>query len=234
MGNMLFPIRFVMNGSKKWALFNFSGSTFLSSWTCDWFSYSFQAWRCCNCWCSCCKGATQIRPQLFRCEVRCLIETGFVNLPLLQFFVIEALRRKRCIVCRTIEEFQEGHIENAQNVPYMFKTQEGDQLIMCMQFISSLYTTQILAKSFGFWLFPGRAKNPEFITQVSALFKKDDPLVVVNWLLFISIFFTGKRENLRKTWIFDWLFLIKGCKSGVRSLKACVDLLNSVSYDKSC
>ncbi|KAJ0010807.1 protein HIGH ARSENIC CONTENT 1, mitochondrial-like [Pistacia vera] len=67
---------------------------------------------------------------------------------------------------RTTEEFQKGHIDNAQNIPYMFKTQEG------------------------------RAKNPEFVTQVSALFKKDDPLVV-------------------------------GCNSGGRSLKACLDLLNS-------
>ncbi|XP_044507416.1 protein HIGH ARSENIC CONTENT 1, mitochondrial-like isoform X2 [Mangifera indica] len=109
MGNMLFPIRFVMNGSKKLE---------------DVVTVDVHA-------------------------AKELLRSGHKYLDV-----------------RTIEEFQEGHIENAQNVPYMFKTQEG------------------------------RAKNPEFITQVSALFKKDDPLVV-------------------------------GCKSGVRSLKACVDLLNS-------
>ncbi|KAL6144092.1 PREDICTED: rhodanese-like domain-containing protein 19, mitochondrial [Fragaria vesca subsp. vesca] len=49
---------------------------------------------------------------------------------------------------RTSEEFNTSHIENAINVPYMFKTQEG------------------------------KVKNPEFLIRISSILKKQDHLVV--------------------------------------------------------
>lgn len=49
---------------------------------------------------------------------------------------------------RSSEEFNKSHINDALNVPYMFITQEG------------------------------RVKNPEFLTQVAAICKKEDHLVV--------------------------------------------------------
>ncbi|XP_062027205.1 protein HIGH ARSENIC CONTENT 1, mitochondrial [Rosa rugosa] len=49
---------------------------------------------------------------------------------------------------RTNEEFNTSHVENAFNVPYMFKTQEG------------------------------KVKNPEFLTHISSMLKKQDHLVV--------------------------------------------------------
>ncbi|XP_020415772.1 rhodanese-like domain-containing protein 19, mitochondrial isoform X2 [Prunus persica] len=75
----------------------------------------------------------------------------------------------RYLDVRTVEEFNKSHVENALNIPYMFITEEG------------------------------RVKNPEFLTQISSILKKQDHLVV-------------------------------GCNSGGRSLKACVDLLNEVSF----
>ncbi|RWR92316.1 rhodanese-like domain-containing protein 19, mitochondrial isoform X2 [Cinnamomum micranthum f. kanehirae] len=49
---------------------------------------------------------------------------------------------------RTAEEFKQGHLENALNVPYMFSTPQG------------------------------RVKNPEFLEQVSSVCQKDDHIVV--------------------------------------------------------
>ncbi|XP_015952826.1 protein HIGH ARSENIC CONTENT 1, mitochondrial [Arachis duranensis] len=49
---------------------------------------------------------------------------------------------------RTVEEFNKSHVENAQNVPYMFLTEQG------------------------------RVQNPDFIDQVEAIYKKDDHLIV--------------------------------------------------------
>ncbi|KAM0070214.1 putative Rhodanese-like domain-containing protein STR17/STR18/HARC1 [Helianthus debilis subsp. tardiflorus] len=49
---------------------------------------------------------------------------------------------------RTNEEFSKSHVENALNIPYMFKTHEG------------------------------KVENPEFLAQVSALCDKEDSLVV--------------------------------------------------------
>ncbi|KAL5788836.1 hypothetical protein ACOSP7_005785 [Xanthoceras sorbifolium] len=74
----------------------------------------------------------------------------------------------RYLDVRTTEEFDKSHVivDNALNVPYLFKTQEG------------------------------RVKNPEFLSQVSSVCNKEDHIVV-------------------------------GCKSGSRSLNACVDLLNA-------
>ncbi|KAL8238955.1 hypothetical protein R6Q59_015522 [Mikania micrantha] len=54
----------------------------------------------------------------------------------------------RYLDVRTNEEFIKSHVENALNIPYLFKTQEG------------------------------RVKNPEFLAQVSALCDKEDALVV--------------------------------------------------------
>ncbi|KDP29630.1 hypothetical protein JCGZ_18792 [Jatropha curcas] len=67
---------------------------------------------------------------------------------------------------RTTEEFNKSHIENALNVPYMFKTQQG------------------------------RVNNPQFLSLVASICKKHD-------------------------------YLVLGCNSGGRSLRACVDLLNA-------
>ncbi|XP_057494284.1 protein HIGH ARSENIC CONTENT 1, mitochondrial [Actinidia eriantha] len=55
---------------------------------------------------------------------------------------------RRYLDVRTNEEFSKGHIDNALNVPYMFKTQEG------------------------------RVKNPEFLAQVSSICQKEDQLIV--------------------------------------------------------
>ncbi|XP_068334497.1 protein HIGH ARSENIC CONTENT 1, mitochondrial [Pyrus communis] len=54
----------------------------------------------------------------------------------------------RYLDVRTIEEFNKSHVENAMNIPYMLITEEG------------------------------RVKNPEFLTQISSTFKKEDHLVV--------------------------------------------------------
>ncbi|GAU46031.1 hypothetical protein TSUD_268730 [Trifolium subterraneum] len=48
----------------------------------------------------------------------------------------------------SVEEFNKSHVENAINVPYMFKTEEG------------------------------RVKNPDFVNQVEAICKSDDHLIV--------------------------------------------------------
>ncbi|KAF8112676.1 hypothetical protein N665_0062s0028 [Sinapis alba] len=49
---------------------------------------------------------------------------------------------------RTSEEFSKSHFEDALNIPYMFKTDEG------------------------------RILNPDFLPQVASLCKKDDQLIV--------------------------------------------------------
>ncbi|AES64041.1 putative Rhodanese-like domain-containing protein [Medicago truncatula] len=49
---------------------------------------------------------------------------------------------------RSVEEFNKSHVENAINVPYMFKTEEG------------------------------RVKNPDFVNQVAAICKSEDHLIV--------------------------------------------------------
>ncbi|KAI3853245.1 hypothetical protein MKW92_019417 [Papaver armeniacum] len=54
----------------------------------------------------------------------------------------------RYLDVRTVEEYNKSHVENAINIPYLFKTPEG------------------------------RLKNPEFLDQVSAVCTKDDQLVV--------------------------------------------------------
>ncbi|XP_059448035.1 protein HIGH ARSENIC CONTENT 1, mitochondrial [Corylus avellana] len=54
----------------------------------------------------------------------------------------------RYVDVRSAEEFNKSHINNALNVPYMFITQEG------------------------------RVKNHNFLTQVAAICKKEDHLVV--------------------------------------------------------
>ncbi|KAG8377277.1 hypothetical protein BUALT_Bualt08G0012600 [Buddleja alternifolia] len=73
----------------------------------------------------------------------------------------------RYLDVRTEEEFKNGHLENALNIPYMFTTQQG------------------------------RVKNPKFIDQVLAVCRKDDHLIL-------------------------------GCQSGVRSVYATTDLLDSI------
>ncbi|KAL9661745.1 hypothetical protein QQ045_026573 [Rhodiola kirilowii] len=57
----------------------------------------------------------------------------------------------RYIDVRTTEEFEKGHVavEKVVNIPYMFVNPEGS-----------------------------RVKNPEFVEQVSSLFKKEDHIVV--------------------------------------------------------
>ncbi|XP_047965188.1 thiosulfate sulfurtransferase 16, chloroplastic-like [Salvia hispanica] len=67
---------------------------------------------------------------------------------------------------RTEEEFENGHVRNAINIPYKIITSEG------------------------------MVNNPKFLDQVRAHFDKEDHLVV-------------------------------GCKSGVRSLYATIDLLKA-------
>ncbi|CAO2815593.1 unnamed protein product [Amaranthus hypochondriacus] len=54
----------------------------------------------------------------------------------------------RYLDVRTKEEFENGHVEGALNIPYMFMTKDG------------------------------RVKNQDFITQVSEVTKKNDQLVV--------------------------------------------------------
>ncbi|KAL1566613.1 thiosulfate sulfurtransferase 16, chloroplastic-like [Salvia divinorum] len=67
---------------------------------------------------------------------------------------------------RTEEEFENGHVRNAINIPYRINTSEG------------------------------MVNNPKFLDQVRSHFDKEDHLVV-------------------------------GCKSGVRSVYATIDLLNA-------
>ncbi|PIN15026.1 Rhodanese-related sulfurtransferase [Handroanthus impetiginosus] len=54
----------------------------------------------------------------------------------------------RYLDVRTEEEFKNGHVENALNIPYMFNTPQG------------------------------RLKNPNFMDKVLALFGKEDHLIV--------------------------------------------------------
>ncbi|XVF79547.1 hypothetical protein PTKIN_Ptkin14bG0231900 [Pterospermum kingtungense] len=54
----------------------------------------------------------------------------------------------RYLDVRTPEEFNKSHIDNALNVPYMFITQEG------------------------------RVQNPEFLSEVSKILRKDEHIVV--------------------------------------------------------
>ncbi|KAG6748482.1 hypothetical protein POTOM_048405 [Populus tomentosa] len=54
----------------------------------------------------------------------------------------------RYLDVRTAEEFNKSHVDNALNVPFMFKTDEG------------------------------RVKNPEFLSKVASICNKDDYLVV--------------------------------------------------------
>ncbi|XP_031495013.1 uncharacterized protein LOC116260717 [Nymphaea colorata] len=72
----------------------------------------------------------------------------------------------RLLDVRTKEEFAKGHVKDAINVPYLFFTPQGKQ------------------------------KNPRFTEEVSAIFSKNDPIVVI-------------------------------CRNGVRSPRACNDLLKS-------
>ncbi|XP_031474545.1 thiosulfate sulfurtransferase 16, chloroplastic-like [Nymphaea colorata] len=72
----------------------------------------------------------------------------------------------RFLDVRTKEEFIKGHVEDAVNIPYLFFTPEG------------------------------RKQNPRFIEEVSAVYSKDDHILV-------------------------------GCRSGVRSLNASIDLLKA-------
>ncbi|KAH8489194.1 hypothetical protein H0E87_024732 [Populus deltoides] len=106
-------------------------------------------------------------------------------LPSLQIFHMDATQRPQDVITvdvhaakgliasghryldvRTAEEFNKSHVDNALNVPFMFKTDEG------------------------------RVKNPEFLSKVASICNKDDYLVV-------------------------------GCNSGGRSLRACIDLLGA-------
>ncbi|KAL5581635.1 hypothetical protein UlMin_014077 [Ulmus minor] len=54
----------------------------------------------------------------------------------------------RYLDVRTVEEFNKSHVDEALNIPYMFLTPEG------------------------------RVPNPDFISQVSSICKKDDQLIV--------------------------------------------------------
>uniref|UniRef100_A0A1J3CW90 Rhodanese-like domain-containing protein 19, mitochondrial n=1 Tax=Noccaea caerulescens TaxID=107243 RepID=A0A1J3CW90_NOCCA len=54
----------------------------------------------------------------------------------------------RYLDVRTNEEFVKSHVEDALNIPYMFKTEEG------------------------------RVINPDFLTQVASVCKKDEHLIV--------------------------------------------------------
>ncbi|XP_009760406.1 thiosulfate sulfurtransferase 18-like isoform X1 [Nicotiana tabacum] len=54
----------------------------------------------------------------------------------------------RYLDVRTEEEFKKEHVENSENIPYMFNTPQG------------------------------RVKNPKFMEQVSAAFGKEEKLVV--------------------------------------------------------
>ncbi|XP_024958204.1 protein HIGH ARSENIC CONTENT 1, mitochondrial-like [Citrus sinensis] len=119
----------------------------------------------------------------------------------------------RFLDVRTTEEFNESHVHGALNVPYLFITQEGDlEFIILPNFQNPEATNTVLdasyivspgnvsRKQFVFSdflaIFPGRVKNPEFLTQVASVCSKEDHIIV-------------------------------GCKSGIRSLCACVDLLNA-------
>ncbi|KAI3960753.1 hypothetical protein MKW92_048494 [Papaver armeniacum] len=63
----------------------------------------------------------------------------------------------RYLDVRTVEEYNKSHVENAINIPYLFKTPEVIFRV-CHNF--------------------RQAKNPEFLDQVSAVCTKDDQLVV--------------------------------------------------------
>ncbi|KAH7669118.1 Thiosulfate sulfurtransferase protein [Dioscorea alata] len=54
----------------------------------------------------------------------------------------------RCLDVRTVDEFNAGHVVGAMNIPYMFKAGSG------------------------------LAKNPEFLKDVSSMFKTDDEIIV--------------------------------------------------------
>lgn len=92
-------------------------------------------------------------------------------------------------IFRTNEEFNTSHIENAFNVPYMFKTQEGidlncqtDPPVLC-----NLIWLKLIYIFFVIINHAGKVKNPEFLTQISSILEKQDHLVVViNQLLKLS------------------------------------------------
>ncbi|KAL6135061.1 hypothetical protein ACLB2K_067289 [Fragaria x ananassa] len=84
-----------------------------------------------------------------------LLSTGhlYLDVSLISAVISELTRPISSIkfylrIYRTSEEFKTSHIENAINVPYMFKTQEG------------------------------KVKNPQFLTRISSILKKQDHLVV--------------------------------------------------------
>lgn len=92
-------------------------------------------------------------------------------------------------IFRTNEEFNTSHIENAFNVPYMFKTQEGidlnyqtDPPVLCnLIWLKLIFSFLVIINH------AGKVKNPEFLTQISSILEKQDHLVVViNQLLKLS------------------------------------------------
>lgn len=81
--------------------------------------------------------------------------------------------------CRTNEEFSKSHFEDALNIPYMFKTDEGDYSINLAIIPSSfLKLSAIKLKKYCEW-FVGRVINPDFLPQVALVCKKDEHLIVV-------------------------------------------------------
>ncbi|KAK9176491.1 hypothetical protein WN944_028508 [Citrus x changshan-huyou] len=101
----------------------------------------------------------------------------------------------RFLDVRTTEEFNESHVHGALNVPYLFITQEGDlEFIILPNFQNPEATNTVLdasyivspgnvsRKQFVFSdflaIFPGRVKNPEFLTQVASVCSKEDHIIV--------------------------------------------------------
>lgn len=51
------------------------------------------------------------------------------SLILIKFLVLR-FELKFIYLIRTEEEFKKGHLENALNIPYMFSTPEGDDILI--------------------------------------------------------------------------------------------------------
>lgn len=89
---------------------------------------------------------------------------------------------------RTEEEFNKGHVDGAMNVPYMFITSEG-KLNLITPFLhlsisfSAKYAVTLVDVQFLTWLcrstFLGKKKNPDFLSKLASICKKEDRLVVV-------------------------------------------------------
>lgn len=83
---------------------------------------------------------------------------------------------------RTRDEFYNGHVENAINIPYILFTSTGKPIKFHVKFIGIIimpFTKLQICPYAKFYLASGKVKNLKFVEQVMGVMKKDDYILVV-------------------------------------------------------